>query len=86
MQLLQFPVCGRQVRPWRSGNDLCDSMRHRVPRRDLQEYDAHKSKWKAIESAYRQWGIADGNDTTPMEVDALMKGKGKNKEKARAKK
>ena len=24
------------------------------------------------------WGIADGNDTTPMEVDALMKGKGKN--------
>ena len=29
---------------------------------------------------YRQWSIADGNDTTPMEFDALMKGKGKNKE------
>ena len=35
--------------------------------------------------AYRQWGIAHGNDTTPMEVDALMKGKGKNKGKGKGK-
>ena len=27
------------------------------------------SQWKAMHQAYRQWGIADGNDTTPMEVD-----------------
>ena len=32
-----------------------------------------------------QWGITDGNDTTPMEVDALMKGKGKNKGKGKGK-
>ena len=30
-------------------------------------------------------GIADGNDTTPMEVDAVMKGKGKNKGKGKGK-
>ena len=33
----------------------------------------------------RQWGIADGNDTTPMEVDALMKGRGENKGKGKEK-
>ena len=32
---------------------------------------------KLMHQAYRQWGIAHGNDTTPVEVDALMKGKGK---------
>ena len=51
----------------------------------LQVYDALKSEWKAMHQAYRQWGIADGNDTAPMEVDALMKGKGKNKEKGKEK-
>ena len=44
----------------------------------LQWYDALKSEWKAMHQEFRQWGITDGNDTTPMEVDALMKGKGKN--------
>ena len=44
-----------------------------------------KSEWKAIHETYRQWGITDGNDTTPMEVDALMKGKGKNKGKGKQK-
>ena len=38
-----------------------------------------------MHQAYRQWCIADGNDTTPMEVDALMKGKGKNKGKEKGK-
>ena len=38
-----------------------------------------------MHQAYRQWGIADGNDTTHMEVDALMKGKGKNKGKGKGK-
>ena len=40
-------------------------------------------------TAYRQWGTADGNEATPMEIDALTKGKGKEKgmgkRKARAK-
>ena len=51
----------------------------------LQGYDTLRSEWKAVHQACRQWGIADGNDTTPMEVDALMKGKGKTKANARAK-
>ena len=51
----------------------------------LQVYEALKSEWKAMHQAYRQWGIADGNDTTPMEVGALMKGKGKNKGKGKGK-
>ena len=44
-----------------------------------------------MHQAYRQWSIADGNDSTPMEVDALMKGKdkkngkGKGKEKSKEK-
>ena len=36
-------------------------------------------------SSVQTIGIADGNDTTPMEVDALMKGKGKNKGKEKGK-
>ena len=36
-----------------------------------------------MHQAYRQWSIADGNDSTPMEVDALSKGKGKNKGKGK---
>ena len=51
----------------------------------LQGYEAFKSEWKAMHQAYRQWCIADGNDTTPMEVDALMKGKGKTKGKGKGK-
>ena len=39
----------------------------------------------AMHQAYRQWSIADGNDTTPIEVDSLIKGKGKNKGKAKGK-
>ena len=39
----------------------------------LQVYDALRNEWKAMHQAYRQWCIADGNDTTPMEVDALIK-------------
>ena len=38
-----------------------------------------------MHQAYRQCGTADGNDTTPMEVDALMKGKGQNKGKSKGK-
>ena len=49
----------------------------------LQGYDALRSEWKAVHQAYRQWSIADKNDTTPMEVDALMKGRGKNKRKGK---
>ena len=51
----------------------------------LQGYDALKSEWKAMRQAHRQWSIADGNDTTPMEVDTLMKGKGQNKGKGKGK-
>ena len=51
----------------------------------LQVYDALRSEWKAMHQAYRQWGIADGHDTTPMEVDAHMKGKSKNKGKCKGK-
>ena len=51
----------------------------------LQGYEAVKSEWKAMYQTYRQWSIADRNDTTPMEVDALMKGKGKNKGKGKGK-
>ena len=51
----------------------------------LQGYDALKSEWKAMHQAYKQWRIADGNDTTPTEVDALMKGKGENKGKGKGK-
>ena len=29
----------------------------------------------AMHQAYRHWGIADGNDTTPIEVDALHESK-----------
>ena len=36
----------------------------------LQGYEA--SEWKEKHQAHKQWGIADGNDTTPREVDALM--------------
>ena len=38
-----------------------------------------------MHQAYRQWGTADENDTTPMEVDAVMKGKCKNKGKGMGK-
>ena len=51
----------------------------------LQVYDALRSEWKAVHQAYRQWGIADGHDTTPMEVDAHMKGKSQNKGKCKGK-
>ena len=51
----------------------------------LQGYEALKSEWKEKHQAHRQWGIADGNDTTPREVDALMRGKGKNKGKGKGK-
>ena len=49
----------------------------------LQGYDALKSEWKAMHQAYRRWCTADGNDTTPMEVDVLMTGKGKNQGKGK---
>ena len=51
----------------------------------LQMYDALKSEWKAMHQAYTEWDMADGNDTTPMEVDALSEGKGKNKSKGNGK-
>ena len=44
-----------------------------------------KVSGKAMHQAYRQCSIADGNDTTPMEVDALMKGRGENKGKGKGK-
>ena len=37
----------------------------------LQGYGTLKNEWKTMHQAYRQCGIADGNDTTPMEVDVL---------------
>ena len=43
----------------------------------LQGYDALRSDWAAMHQAYRQWRMSDGNDTTPMAVDALMKSKEK---------
>ena len=49
----------------------------------LQGNEALKSAWTAMRQAYRQWSIAEGNDTTPMEYGALMKGKGKNKGKGK---
>ena len=54
-------------------------------RDEVAEYDALRSEWQAMHQVYTQWGIADGNDTTPMEVDALMKGEGKNKGKGKGK-
>ena len=51
----------------------------------LQGYDALRIEWKAMHQVYRQWNMADGNDTTPMEVDALTKGKGKGKENGKEK-
>ena len=48
MQLLQFPFVGDRSQAWRNGNDLCDSMRHRVQTRlrtpSKQQYwhTAHK--------------------------------------------
>ena len=47
----------------------------------LQGYDALRSEWKAMHQAYRQWSIADGNDTTPMEVDALMRQREKQRQR-----
>ena len=38
-----------------------------------------------MHQAYRRWGKVDGNDTTPMELDALMNDKGKNKGKEKCK-
>ena len=38
-----------------------------------------------MHQAYRQLSMADGNDSTPMEVDALTKGKGKGKGKGKDK-
>ena len=51
----------------------------------LQKYDALRIEWKAVHQACRQWSMADGNDSSPMEVDALMKGKGKGKTKSKGK-
>ena len=51
----------------------------------LQGYDALRIEWKAMHQPNRQWGMADGNDSAPMEVDALTKGKGKGKENGKAK-
>ena len=48
-------------------------------------YDALRLEWQAMHQPYRQRGMADGNDSTPMEVEALMKGKGKNKGKGNGK-
>ena len=47
----------------------------------LQGYDALRVEWKAVHQACRQWGMADGNEATPMEIDALTKGKDKDKSK-----
>ena len=44
-----------------------------------------KSGKRCIKRTDNEWCIADGNDTTPMEIDALMKGKGKNKGKGKGK-
>ena len=43
----------------------------------LQGYDALRVEWKAVQQAYRQWNMADGSEATPMEIDALTKGKGR---------
>ena len=51
----------------------------------MQRYDALRIEWKAMHQAYRPWGMADGNEATPMEVDALTKGIGKVKGKEKGK-
>ena len=38
-----------------------------------------------MHQAYRHWGIADGNDTTPLEVEALMKKRERAKRKGKEK-
>ena len=38
-----------------------------------------------MHQAHRQWCMADGNEATPMEVDALTKGEGKEKGKGKGK-
>ena len=62
---------------------MCDSVGLNATR--LQGYEALKSEWQAMHQAYRQWGIADWSDTTPMEVDTLMKCKGKGKDEGKDK-
>ena len=51
----------------------------------LQWYDALRIEWTAMQQAYRQWSMADGNEATLLEVDVLTKGKGKEKGKEKAK-
>ena len=51
----------------------------------LQGYDALRVEWKAAHQSYRQWDTVDGSDATPMEIDALTKGKGKEKGKSKEK-
>ena len=48
-------------------------------RTERDEAAGERCSQKALHEAYRQWCLADGSDFTPMEVDALTKGKGKSK-------
>ena len=59
--------------------------RRHVGLNEAAGYDALRIEWKAMHQAYRQWSMADGNDSTPMAVDALTKGKGKGKGKEKSK-
>ena len=49
----------------------------------LQGYDFLRSEWNAMHQAYKQWGMADGSDSTPVEVDAIMQGKAQAKARAK---
>ena len=51
----------------------------------LQGHDALRFEWKAVHQANRQRGMADGNEATPVDNDALTNGKVKEKGKGEGK-
>ena len=66
MQLLQFPFAGDRGQALEEWERLV---------RQYEGYDALRVERKAVHQAYKQWSMADGNEATPVEIDALAKGK-----------
>ena len=97
MQLLQFPFTrdrSRALKEWErlvrqyeapSSDTIQDTIKAAILAHIPQDPESLRIEWKAMHQAYRQWSMADGNDSTPMEVDALTKGEEKGKEKGKAK-
>ena len=95
MQLLQFPFArdrSRALEEWErlvrqyeapSSDTIQDTIKAAILAHISQDPESLRIEWKAMHQAYRQWSMADGNDSTQMEVDALTKGKGKSKGKGR---